>query len=125
MNPQIPRSRANRSLPWLLCALTGFGAGLLNGLLGAAGGILLVAVLPRLTPPAVLYPPRRPLGDFHARRDPSLPRPASVAEPPRRRGRTFGRQAPGQAARPSAQTHIRRRGHRRGIADDRVIPRNP
>ena len=69
MNPQISRSRANRSLPWLLCALTGFGAGLLNGLLGAAGGILLVAVLPRLTPPAVLYPPRRPLGDFHARRD--------------------------------------------------------
>jgi uncharacterized membrane protein YfcA len=32
----------------ILIALTGFGAGLLNGLLGAAGGILLVAVLPRL-----------------------------------------------------------------------------
>ncbi len=69
MEPQFPHSRANRSLPWLLCALTGFGAGLLNGLLGAAGGILLVAVLPRLTPPAVLYPPHRLLGDFHARRD--------------------------------------------------------
>jgi len=36
-------------LPWIL---TGLGAGVLNGLLGAAGGILLVSVLPYLTPPA-------------------------------------------------------------------------
>ena len=56
-------------LPWLLLALTGVGAGLLNGLLGAAGGILLVAVLPRLTPPALLYPPAVPLGRYHERRD--------------------------------------------------------
>lgn len=57
------------SLSWLLLALTGVGAGLLNGLLGAAGGILLVAVLPRLTPPALLYPPTVPLGRYHERRD--------------------------------------------------------
>lgn len=56
-------------IPWLLLALTGVGAGLLNGLLGAAGGILLVAVLPRLTPPAALYPPAVPLGRYHERRD--------------------------------------------------------
>ena len=42
---------------------------LLNGLLGAAGGILLVAVLPRLTPPATLYLPAVPLGRYHERRD--------------------------------------------------------
>lgn len=56
-------------LSWLYCSLTGLGAGLLNGLLGAAGGILLVAVLPRITPPAVLYPPSLPLGTYHERRD--------------------------------------------------------
>ena len=33
---------------WALYAAAGLGAGLLNGLLGAAGGILLVAVLPLL-----------------------------------------------------------------------------
>lgn len=32
--------------------MAGFCAGLLNGLLGAAGGILLVALLPRLAAPA-------------------------------------------------------------------------
>ncbi len=37
-----------KRLKGALLALAGFGAGLLNGLLGAAGGILLVAVLPRL-----------------------------------------------------------------------------
>ena len=37
-----------RRIKGLLLALSGLGAGLLNGLLGAAGGILLVAVLPRL-----------------------------------------------------------------------------
>lgn len=56
-------------LSWLLLALTGMGAGLLNGLLGAAGGILLVAVLPHLTPPACLYPPTVKLGLYHERRD--------------------------------------------------------
>ncbi len=56
-------------LVWLLCALLGFGAGVLNGLLGAAGGILLVAALPRLTPPASLYPPAQSLGIAHDRRD--------------------------------------------------------
>ena len=38
-------------LPWVL---TGFSAGLLNGLLGAAGGILLVTLLPRLPTTPVL-----------------------------------------------------------------------
>lgn len=63
------RSNTRHPLPWLLLALTGLGAGLLNGLLGAAGGILLVAALPRLTPPAALYPPAVPLGQYHERRD--------------------------------------------------------
>ena len=67
----IPASPTRRppALPWTLCALMGLGAGLLNGLLGAAGGILLVALLPRVTPPVPLYPPARPLGDLHERRD--------------------------------------------------------
>ena len=60
---------AHTALPWLLLGLTGVSAGLLNGLLGAAGGILLVALLPRLTPPAALYPPAVPLGTHHERRD--------------------------------------------------------
>jgi hypothetical protein len=60
---------AHTALPWLLLGLTGVSAGLLNGLLGAAGGILLVALLPRLTPPAALYPPAVPLGMYHERRD--------------------------------------------------------
>lgn len=60
---------AHTALPWLLLGLTGVSAGLLNGLLGAAGGILLVALLPRLTPPAALYPPAVPLGIHHERRD--------------------------------------------------------
>lgn len=67
--PAPPLCKNTASLPWLLCALAGLGAGLLNGLLGAAGGILLVAVLPRITPPARLYPPGCPLGKFHERRD--------------------------------------------------------
>lgn len=63
-------NKINRAhLSWILLALTGIGAGLLNGLLGAAGGILLVAVLPRLTPPAKLYPPSVRLGLYHERRD--------------------------------------------------------
>jgi uncharacterized membrane protein YfcA len=60
---------AHTALPWLLLGLTGVSAGLLNGLLGAAGGILLVALLPRLTPPTALYPPAVPLGTHHERRD--------------------------------------------------------
>ncbi len=43
---------------WVFCALAGFAAGLLNGLLGAAGGILLIFLLPFL-----------PKGDALARRD--------------------------------------------------------
>lgn len=39
---------ASKRYKAVLLALAGVGAGLLNGLLGAAGGILLVAVLPRL-----------------------------------------------------------------------------
>ena len=42
------KAPAQQAFSWILCALTGLGAGLLNGLLGAAGGILLVAVLPHL-----------------------------------------------------------------------------
>lgn len=57
------------SVPWIICALTGLGAGLLNGLLGAAGGILLVVVLPHMTPPAPLYPSMCPLATHHERRD--------------------------------------------------------
>ena len=49
-------TRVRRPLSWLLCALSGFSAGLLNGLLGAAGGILLVAVLPALPLHASLLP---------------------------------------------------------------------
>ena len=63
--PHPPFHRPSR----FLTALTGLGAGLLNGLLGAAGGILLVAVLPRLTPPETLYPSVRPLGEDLDRRD--------------------------------------------------------
>ena len=63
------RKTKSTPLSWLLLALTGVGARQLNGLLGAAGGILLVAVLPRLTPPARLYPPAVPLGRYHERRD--------------------------------------------------------
>jgi uncharacterized membrane protein YfcA len=49
-------TRARHPLSWLLCILTGFFAGLLNGLLGAAGGILLVAALPTLPLPTSLLP---------------------------------------------------------------------
>ncbi len=58
---------------WLLGAAAGLGAGLLNGLLGAAGGILLVVALPYLVPPPRLcpaeLPPGTPLGTRYARRD--------------------------------------------------------
>ena len=40
-------SFASKYTHGILLVLAGVGAGLLNGLLGAAGGILLVAVLPR------------------------------------------------------------------------------
>ena len=52
MSFPLSANRTRRPLALLLCALSGFGAGLLNGLLGAAGGILLVAVLPVLPLPA-------------------------------------------------------------------------
>lgn len=57
----------------VLCGALGFGAGLLNGLLGAAGGILLVSLLPYL--PAPVYPSvgsdsqRQPLGRYLDSRD--------------------------------------------------------
>ncbi len=43
-----------------LLVLTGVAAGFCNGLLGAAGGVLLVLLLPRLTLPASLAPDRTP-----------------------------------------------------------------
>ena len=56
MSFPLSANRTRRPLALLLCALSGFGAGLLNGLLGAAGGILLVAVLPVLPLPEGLVP---------------------------------------------------------------------
>ena len=54
--------------PQVLCAALGFGAGLVNGLLGAAGGILLVTVLPCLPVPPFLCKTGegvyRPLGRY-------------------------------------------------------------
>ncbi len=49
-------ARAERPLRGsvILCALLGIGAGFCNGLLGAAGGILLVAILPHLSVPRIL-----------------------------------------------------------------------
>jgi len=44
-----PRSTPHFFIRAALYAAAGLGAGLLNGLLGAAGGILLVAVLPALS----------------------------------------------------------------------------
>jgi uncharacterized membrane protein YfcA len=41
---------------WIPLTLLGLGAGLLNGLLGAAGGVLLVVLLPYLDPPPRLLP---------------------------------------------------------------------
>ncbi len=64
---QPPRHSA--ALPWLLCTAAAFGAGLLNGLLGAAGGILLVMVLPYLRVPRQLHPSGKPMGTDHERRD--------------------------------------------------------
>lgn len=66
---QPPTDRPRSGVRWFLCALAGAGAGLLNGLLGAAGGILLVYVLPRLTPPTTLSPDGRPIGEICERRD--------------------------------------------------------
>ncbi len=39
---------------WVALALLGLGAGFCNGLLGAAGGVLLVLLLPRITLPTPL-----------------------------------------------------------------------
>ncbi len=46
------RSRIRSTLSLLPWVAVGFSAGLLNGLLGAAGGIVLVTLLPFLSPPA-------------------------------------------------------------------------
>ena len=46
-----------------LWGITGFAAGMLNGLLGAAGGIILVSILPVLTPPAELSLSRHHFSD--------------------------------------------------------------
>lgn len=51
MRASHPTRRRMPLLSFLLWAGVGFGAGLINGLLGAAGGILLVAVLPALPSP--------------------------------------------------------------------------
>lgn len=67
-SPKTPTPKG-AALAWALCALSGMGAGMLNGLFGAAGGILLVLILPRLTPPRALYPSALPLGARHERRD--------------------------------------------------------
>lgn len=48
------RQHAAAIIPLFLWGLVGFGSGLINGLLGAAGGILLVAALPRLPAPTRL-----------------------------------------------------------------------
>ena len=59
--------------PLVLCAALGFGAGLVNGLLGAAGGILLVTVLPWLPTPSFFCTAGegvyRPLGRYLDRKD--------------------------------------------------------
>lgn len=59
--------------PQVLCAALGFGAGLVNGLLGAAGGILLVTVLPWLPAPSFFCTAGegvyRPLGRYLDRKD--------------------------------------------------------
>ncbi len=67
-----PLRRLFGRYPYLAPALSGLGAGFLNGLLGAAGGILLVAVLPYLTPPPRLCDPaisERTLHPAHMRAD--------------------------------------------------------
>ncbi len=47
-NPRVSLYRVTR---WVPLVLLGVGAGFCNGLLGAAGGVLLVLFLPRLTLP--------------------------------------------------------------------------
>ena len=46
--PSSSKSSAVLRRAGVVCAAVGIGAGLLNGLLGAAGGILLVLLLPKL-----------------------------------------------------------------------------
>lgn len=45
-----------RLLPWSAWAFLGIGAGFLNGLLGAAGGVLLLTLLPHMPPLPALDP---------------------------------------------------------------------
>lgn len=54
---------------WIPLTLLGLGAGLLNGLLGAAGGVLLVVLLPYLEPPPPLLPRGQPAGSPPRRQD--------------------------------------------------------
>lgn len=67
MNMKAPTLQVAVSV--IATALLGVAAGTVNGLLGAAGGILLVAVLPRLPIPAFLTVGTQPLSAHTDRRD--------------------------------------------------------
>ena len=70
--PQVPgrAGGGGRAGVLLLWAAVGLGAGFINGLLGAAGGILLVTALPYLPTPSLLSVGANPYGQAGAdRRD--------------------------------------------------------
>ncbi len=73
MQPMSHAPRLRHERAYVLCALLGISAGFCNGLLGAAGGILLVAILPYLTLPPALssreISPDFPVGHSMAERD--------------------------------------------------------
>ena len=62
--PQVPgrAGGGGRAGALLLWAAVGLGAGFINGLLGAAGGILLVTALPYLPTPSLLSVGANPYG---------------------------------------------------------------
>lgn len=62
--PQVPgrAGGGGRAGVLLLWAAVGLGAGFINGLLGAAGGILLVTALPYLPTPSLLSVGANPYG---------------------------------------------------------------